>query len=388
MGYYDESCLICGLPCCNPLDNDKYKWLNNCIGINEWGKIELLKYDGAGEFNNENLETYHNNTIYQLHKLGYITYNKLPRGVVCHKKCYVLLIEKLNYKINFHDIWPMYSQLENEEYTKYNINNFQSCVNDLKFLNYYPNGNHYLEQYLDTDKLIGDGYEWMLLDPTFNEKNAERILSIWKPIILNFQFSNININNHDCNNICFVCGLQCCNRSNDKNCNWLNDIIGISENGYIEDLIYDGSGKFTNSFLDTYYNITLYKFNKTKNYSTFFDKKTRGLVCHKNCYILLDKYLHYKINFHDIWPLYFKDEDQLLINLNILTPLSYHNDLRYLNYLTNDRYYQQNFNYQELINDGFSWMLIDPLICEKNRNRIINIWSKFMLNCKFATLSL
>lgn len=197
MGYYEESCLLCGLPCSNPLEKIKYSWLDDCIGINEFGKIELVKYNGAGEFDTEHFETYHNNTIYQLHKWGYMrNYNKLPRGVVCHEKCYILLKTKLNYKINFHDIWPMYSQLENEKYTQYNIINFQSCDNDLKFLNYYPQYYH-SEQYLDTDKLLRDGYEWMLLDPTSNEKNAERIINIWKPIIINFQFSNININNHE-----------------------------------------------------------------------------------------------------------------------------------------------------------------------------------------------
>lgn len=193
MGYYEEACFVCGLPCCNTLEDKKYEWLEYCIGIDEYGKIDVLKYDGAGEFTNEHFETYHNNTIYQLHKLGYMkNYNYLPRGVVCHEKCYIVLTTQLNYKINFNDIWPMYSYYENERYIKHNVETFQSCNNDLKFLNYFP-GNDYFEQYLDADKLIQDGYEWMLLDPMFNEKNCSRIIDIWKPIVLEHQFSNIKL---------------------------------------------------------------------------------------------------------------------------------------------------------------------------------------------------
>lgn len=194
-----------------------------------------------------------------------------------------------------------------------------------------------------------------------------------------------------CNNICFVCGLPCHYPSNDKNYDWLNNIIGISENGCIDNLTFDTSGKLINESHENYYNITEYKLDKLKkNYSTstFEYNKIKGLVCHKNCYSLLDKYLHYKINFHDIWPLYFQDEDQLLINLNILTPLTYHNDLRYLNYLTDDKYYQKNFNYHSLINDGYHWMLIDPLVCEQNRNRIIDIWKSLMISNMFTSLSI
>lgn len=146
---------------------------------------------------------------------------------------------------------------------------------------------------------------------------------------------------------------------------WLEKIIGIDQYEQILDLTYsDCDTFFVNRFKDDerkFYTITklIYDYNNC-------DKKSIGIVCHKSCYNLLQKYLGYKLKYNDLWP---------ILSDGMVISNGKGNQLDILDYGEVELYQGRWFDEEDIEEDDNLWMLIDPELSDgwKNRDRIIEI---------------
>ena len=121
MGVYDIFCLVCGGPPSTPtLDtcpeliralgnaySQEVAWLEQYVGVPADGAlVENLSYDNGGAYElpeggSKLFHAYHPN-----YAAGEVFEDDL-HGLTCHMACYHLLHEKLNYKLQFEDVWPI-----------------------------------------------------------------------------------------------------------------------------------------------------------------------------------------------------------------------------------------------------------------------------------------
>lgn len=148
----NKTCLI--------IDNDKK--INNTSSIDDGGSVEL------------------NGKVYETQKFLWYKTNK---SLICHRSCYKLLCDKLNYKLKVSDVEKKindYSLLKS--YGK--IVDKYTGLQDFPWMDMILNTtNHHFEILLDDKKKIKitNNIDF-LIDPLKNKRNQDRILKIWKPI--------------------------------------------------------------------------------------------------------------------------------------------------------------------------------------------------------------
>lgn len=142
---------------------------------------------------------------------------------------------------------------------------------------------------------------------------------------------------------------------------WLEKIIGIDQYEQILDLTYEDCDTFN---VDCYGDEAREFYTSTK--LTYDDKKSIGIICHKSCYNILQKYLDYKLKYRDLWPI-------LSVGMSELNKNG--NQLDILDYGEVKQYQGQWFEEDDIEEDLNLWMLIDPESTDggRNRDRIIEI---------------
>lgn len=177
MGVWDQYCLICGVTASSmqyiyrsdeivraQCESKNYKWLKNILIITNMEKII--------ETSSENYNNYGGYTV------GKTTYNVSPvgwhlvsepseilndkYGIACHKNCYSLLKDKLNYKLRFGDVCK-----------------FLDPITGILKSGYIAK---YIRQDFPVIEVLGE-LPWIMENPLSNRKNSARICKIWKPLI-------------------------------------------------------------------------------------------------------------------------------------------------------------------------------------------------------------
>ena len=209
----------------------QFGWLDKHVGIPQDNvPIKLGLYDSQGDFEMPDNKLF----------CPYPSYMQAPRephkqyGLTCHAKCYQLLQDRLGYTLQYQDVWPLLDVANDDntclhsEYGGMTEYQEQVCIklpaywcliavapdvhhtkerkrmfisfcqptrlihashdNDAHSKNMKLNViaslvicflQHTLYKYIEEDHA-----EWMLLDPTTNEQNAQRIMEVWKPLIV------------------------------------------------------------------------------------------------------------------------------------------------------------------------------------------------------------
>ena len=165
--------------------------------------------------------------------------------------------------------------------------------------------------------------------------------------------------------------------------NWLENIIVITKDKNINgsNIIYTGSGTFKSKNKNTYveYDITKGSWSWTHEHDMI-----PGLVCHKNCHLLLSKQFKKKINFEQVK--HYLNEFSLLNNKYNKTPPQL---FSFPNYLTNDfnrlEIYLNNNKEFKIIKKNLNF-ISDPLINKENFNRILKLWVPIIKKIKTIKL--
>lgn len=180
MGIWDEYCLICGGPLWNNFIKGKdmydehtglshsiikkdYNWLNDLYLILSSGLIISTTVDNhyeSGEFKIKGKK-------YVITPLNYHNSNAGDDyGIVCHRDCYKLLSDKLNYELRFNNICRL---LDTGNSLIKNKSGYGVMVKyQSQFFNYYD---------------AHTQNAWLLESPLKNKKNMERILKMWGKIV-------------------------------------------------------------------------------------------------------------------------------------------------------------------------------------------------------------
>lgn len=113
MGVYDIFCLVCGgppstgAPWSNPdMYSEERAWLGQYVGVPADGAlVENLTYNdgGAYELPECSSRVFH---AFPNYEMGNVLKDDL-HGLTCHMACYHFLHDKLNYKLQFEDVWPI-----------------------------------------------------------------------------------------------------------------------------------------------------------------------------------------------------------------------------------------------------------------------------------------
>lgn len=183
---WDAYCLVCAGPSLNPakipaydgqtqmlaefpqlqVHASQFGWLDKHVGIPQDNvPIKLGLYDSQGDFEMPDNKLF----------CPYPSYMQAPRephkqyGLTCHAKCYQLLQDRLGYTLQYQDVWPLLDV----------ANDDNTCLHSE-----YGGMTEYQEQHTLYKYIEEDHAEWMLLDPTTNEQNAQRIMEVWKPLIV------------------------------------------------------------------------------------------------------------------------------------------------------------------------------------------------------------
>ena len=156
MGCYSIGCLVCGAPhesgdgmhpeLSKSLRDQR--WLNNTVGIAEDNVPRQLGwYSSYGYFelpllgvSPPVLAKFRAKT-YDTYCPAWLCYNEDMHGLTCHAACYHFILDKLQYKLQFQDIWPLLtyptapigvSEMVNDDYGGINCYHGQvwcpSCV--------------------------------------------------------------------------------------------------------------------------------------------------------------------------------------------------------------------------------------------------------------------
>ena len=116
------------------------------------------------------------------------------RSLICHKSCYKLLVNKFNYKLKIDDI-------KNKLNDNSILSNYGKIVNKYVGLQDFPwtamilnkdsFSNFEMIMVLNKKLKINDNNINFLTDPLKNDKNANRIIKIWSPIIKKLKSTRI-----------------------------------------------------------------------------------------------------------------------------------------------------------------------------------------------------
>lgn len=149
---------------------------------------------------------------------------------------------------------------------------------------------------------------------------------------------------------CLICGAP--NYSDVKKYNWMDKHYFITNDNKI---LKTSSSDYTGS----YYNIN------NKHYElislTWHDKLNQygyGIMCHQNCYKLLNDKLKYTLKFGDVCRILSKTN-------NLLKSKSKYGKI--------SKYQDQFFNWNKVV-ENIEYVLIDPLKNKENAKRIIELW--------------
>jgi len=173
MGSWDGICVCCSAPIHlskNDL-NKKLEWLINLILIindtntiidvnahkgyyNDSGEIKILKKDYVITPANWNWSEHYGDNY----------------GIVCHKDCYKLLQDELGYNLLFSNVCRL-------------MDDYNSI---LRPKSKYGKMAKYVEQFFDIDSVKKEDM-WMLESPLKNNENKQRILKIWRPLVVKFK---------------------------------------------------------------------------------------------------------------------------------------------------------------------------------------------------------
>ena len=192
MGCWDEYCVVCGGPPCDPdpevyydagsggegetevnakgpsaLNRQDWAWLRSFVGVNEAEElVPLGGYADYGYFYVAGGATRFGGAtnVRHLHEVEPNLY-----GLVAHERCYRALQRDLQYTLRFRDVWPMLMQQE--------VGGYLEDYTD------YGGMRPYQSQFFRFVELFLDKKEWMLQDPMAHRENAERILQVWRPIV-------------------------------------------------------------------------------------------------------------------------------------------------------------------------------------------------------------
>lgn len=187
MGSWSDYCIICGAPFDAQYEierdsddddsgsddfieiNHKWlKWLEKIYVIsNDDTKIRPEYIDSGEAFDADNNELDINTC--PLHWNHESWADKKP-SVACHRNCYKLLKSEFDYKLKFVDVVNLLSD-GNATIKNYNL--------------YGKMADYSFDQDFNTE-IFGTDDEWLLKDPTKNNKNKKRILKMWSKLIENF----------------------------------------------------------------------------------------------------------------------------------------------------------------------------------------------------------
>lgn len=150
----------------------KTSWLTKAVGVSEEEtRLELGPYDFYGSFEMKDGQLFHGATNFR--------YGNVPAGdlygLTMHKSCAKLIKSKLKYQIKFADIWPTLL-----------IQDYGNYFTDSK----YGGISKYYSQFFEVAQLIADGNEYLLRDPTHDERNASRIIALWRPLVEKIRKNN------------------------------------------------------------------------------------------------------------------------------------------------------------------------------------------------------
>lgn len=171
------------------------------------------------------------------------------------------------------------------------------------------------------------------------------------PIINYFDGNTVMYDDNDNEIIC-----------NKKEYNWLNNLILILSNEQIIKLTgkhYADSGKFV-------LNNKLYIVTPINYHSKWINHDGYGVICHQDCYKLIEYNLHHKILFSNIAKL-LHTGNCLLKNISKYKPM--------------DKYISQLFDYYHADQQN-KWLLDNPLKNNENKKRILNIWKPLIIQFK------
>lgn len=140
---------------------------------------------------------------------------------------------------------------------------------------------------------------------------------------------------------------------------WLGDLVGIAANSAPIDLgSYTWYGYFKTKGGHEFHGATNFRYDNVPKDQLY------GVICHRQCYQLLQTKLHYILTFEDMWPLLM--EQDIDDHLNNLT------------YGGITKYHSQFFKTEQALLDGNAWMLKDPITDKQNEQRIVLTW-KFLV---------
>ena len=93
-----------------------------------------------------------------------------PYGIICHKRCKEILRNYLDYEIRFADVFP---HIYNENF------DIRDAVTEINHEDIKP----YSNQFFEFEEMISDKKDWLIQDPVENERNRERIVRSWAPLV-------------------------------------------------------------------------------------------------------------------------------------------------------------------------------------------------------------
>ena len=160
----------------------KFNWCKDTCLITNENVINCnnLIEDVNGSFYNKHKDL---KPLYITPKGLWKHYKPENRALICHKSCYKLLSEKLNYKLKLDDI-------SNELDSNSLLQSYGAIVDKYTSMQEFPwigmiINNHFFWYDLleEKKKLIISNNINFLMNPLKNEKNESRIIKIWKPIV-------------------------------------------------------------------------------------------------------------------------------------------------------------------------------------------------------------
>lgn len=162
----------------------KFRWTNNIYLITVDNRVikntKHLQLNGSGEMGK-----------YIISEALWSAWDEYTDAIACHKDCYNFLDKKLKYKLNFDDV-------------NSKINGYTTTLSKGygKVMDKYTNQQHFpwtelilnvnswsgLNQLMKDGKKLKINYKNLdfLMNPLTNKNNANRIESIWKPLIQKF----------------------------------------------------------------------------------------------------------------------------------------------------------------------------------------------------------
>ena len=188
---WEEYCFVCGGPfttktsdnrrCIKNVLRSNKSWLERCVGVTLGTgnvAVPIGKYDMDGAWvtkERSSSQTWWHRLLFGEAKRifnGYTNFkldyeNGATYGVAFHSHCGKLLRRELGHKINFAQTWPLLEK--------------QKRGNALEDEPYGGLGRYHGKSFDMHGCIVQDKNAWMLSDPLKNARNAERILSIWRP---------------------------------------------------------------------------------------------------------------------------------------------------------------------------------------------------------------